>query len=121
MGVAGGRRQSCQALSQGPDELIAPALIVAEIGSAVWKRARREELSVAEAARAIEIASGLITRLIPIEELARRAIEIAISLNHPIHDCFYLALAERERCAIITADAKLLAAAKKMKAKVRRL
>jgi predicted nucleic acid-binding protein len=56
-----------------------------------------------------------------IEELQQQALEIAIHLNHSIYDCFYLALAERERCASITADAKLLAAAKKMKAKARLL
>jgi predicted nucleic acid-binding protein len=40
---------------------------------------------------------------------------MAMDLSHPIYDCFYLALAERERAPIISADAKLLSAAKKMK------
>jgi predicted nucleic acid-binding protein len=35
---------------------------------------------------------------------------LAIRLKHPIYDCFYLALAERERCALVTADARLIAA-----------
>lgn len=54
-------------------------------------------------------------RLVPLGDLAGRATEIAIELNHPIYDCFYLALAERERAPIVSADAKLLGAAKKMK------
>jgi predicted nucleic acid-binding protein len=37
---------------------------------------------------------------------------LAIRLKHPIYDCFYLALAERKRCALVTADARLIAAAK---------
>jgi predicted nucleic acid-binding protein len=108
------------ALRNGSDELIAPALIVAEIGNAVWKRALRNELSLEEAVSAVGIAAGLMTRLVPLEGLSTRAMEIAIQLRHPIYDCFYLALAERERAPIISADAKLLAAAKKMKGVVGR-
>jgi predicted nucleic acid-binding protein len=40
---------------------------------------------------------------------------LPIRLKHPIYDCFYLALAEREQCAVVTADLKLLAAAKSVK------
>jgi predicted nucleic acid-binding protein len=29
---------------------------------------------------------------------------VAIELRHPAYDCFYLALAERERTVLITAD-----------------
>jgi predicted nucleic acid-binding protein len=107
-------------LRNGRDELIAPALIVAEIGNAVWKRALRNELSLEEAVSAIGIAAGLMTRLVPLEGLSARAMEIATQLRHPINDCFYLALAERERAPIVSADAKLLAAAKKMKGVVGR-
>jgi predicted nucleic acid-binding protein len=53
--------------------------------------------------------------LISAEELRLRALELALELNHPIYDCFYLALAERERCPLVSADKKLLGAAKKMK------
>jgi predicted nucleic acid-binding protein len=97
------------------ETLIAPTLIVAEIGNAVWKRAVRGEMSSAEAVDAVETATALLASLVPVEQLAARAIELSISLRHPIYDCFYLALAEREGAPIITADAKLLGAAKKMK------
>jgi predicted nucleic acid-binding protein len=40
---------------------------------------------------------------------------LAVRLTHPIYDCFYVALAEREQCALITADARLVAAAKGIK------
>jgi predicted nucleic acid-binding protein len=35
--------------------------------------------------------------------------------RHPIYDCFYVALAEREHCPLITADKGLIAAAKAIK------
>ncbi len=97
------------------DDLIAPSLIVAEIGNAVWKRAIWREVSARDAVRALQTAISLFTQLIAPTDLAARATEIAIELRHPIYDCFYLALAERERCALITADRRLIAAAKALK------
>lgn len=97
------------------DNLIAPTLIAAEIGSAIWKAVRRGTVTRADGIIAIEAALLPFQLLITTEELRVRALELAIDLNHPIYDCFYLALAERERCALVSADAKLLAAAKKMK------
>jgi predicted nucleic acid-binding protein len=87
--------------------LIAPQLIVAEIGNAVWKRARRGELTVQDATEAVATAVGIIGTLYRLEDLVARATEIAIALDHPIYDCFYLALAERESAPLITADRRL--------------
>lgn len=65
--------------------------------------------------RAVEATLLPFDALVATEELRGRALELAIDLNHPIYDCFYLALAERERCAIISADAKLIGAANRTK------
>lgn len=96
--------------------LIAPSLIAAEIGSALWKAVRRGNVKRADAQMALDTALLSFEALIPLEDLRARALEFATDLDHPIYDCFYLALAERERCALVTADARLLAAAKKLKA-----
>jgi len=40
---------------------------------------------------------------------------MAVKFGHPIYDCFYLALAERERCLLATADDRLAKIAAKMK------
>jgi len=102
-------------LRQQPDELIAPTLIAAEIGSAMRKYVAAKQLSVPEALSSAQIATALINRLVPIPELTGRALELAIELQHPIYDCFYLALAERERAPLISADKRLVAAAKRAK------
>jgi predicted nucleic acid-binding protein len=104
-----------EALRESREPLIAPELILAEIGNAIWKRAVNGEIKPAQALEALEIATGLLAALVPMRELAARAAEIAIQLRHPIHGCFYLALAERERAPLISADKKLLAVAKKAK------
>jgi predicted nucleic acid-binding protein len=44
----------------------------------------------------------------PLAALARRALEMAASLDHPIYDCFYLALAEQLDAMLVTADDRLL-------------
>ena len=109
------------ALRDGAEALIAPDLIVAEVGSAVWKRARRKELSRGQAREAISLASGLLSQLHPIPPLAEHALELAIDLKHPIYDCFYLALALRENATLVTADARMSTAAKEARVKVRML
>jgi predicted nucleic acid-binding protein len=51
----------------------------------------------------------MLTLLVPVAELLPRAIDLAFDLQHPIYDCIYLALAEREKAALITADLRLIA------------
>ena len=102
------------ALRAGDAELIAPSLVRAEIGSALWRGALRGDMTAPDAARALNAAVSHYTRIIRLEELADDALELAIELRHPIYDCFYLALAQRERCPLITADSRLIAAGKRM-------
>ncbi|MBX9828285.1 MAG: type II toxin-antitoxin system VapC family toxin [Xanthobacteraceae bacterium] len=110
-----GGAERAMALHEQPEELIAPTLIAAEIGSVMRRRAAIEELTAREARDAAEIAIGLINRMVPIPALAERALELAMALRHPIYDCFYLALAERERAPLISADKKLIRIAKRAK------
>ena len=95
--------------------LIAPSLIVAEIGNAIWKAARRGEVTREFGLTAIKAALSAFAQLVPMEELHLRALELSIQIDHAIYDCFYLALAERERVPLICADGPLIAKAKKLK------
>ena len=103
------------ALRRLGEEFIAPGLIAAEIGNAVWKRVIWKDFPTTDALRALHVALAHFSQISPVDNLAARATEIAIDLKHPIYDCFYLALAEGARCPLITADTRLVAAAKKMK------
>ena len=53
--------------------------------------------------------------LVPDEEIRARDLAIAVDLNHPIYDCFDLALAERERAPLVSADKRLIMVGKKAK------
>jgi predicted nucleic acid-binding protein len=116
-----GYSAAATALREQDAQLIAPSLIAAEIGNAMWKAARRGNIQGADAIIAIETALIWFESLIPIEELRIRALALALDLKHPIYDCFYLALAERENCPVVTADEAMIAVARKAKIKIRRI
>lgn len=101
--------------------IIAPSLLASEVGNAFWKAERRGDITRSEAVAAMRSVLGPFDDLVPDEALHARALELAIDLRHPIYDCFYLALAEREAATLVTADARLLAAATKANVKVRQL
>ena len=115
------RNSDRAAALQSEGELIAPSLIVAEIGNAIWKAVRRGDLPAREAQEGMKIALGPISALTPLEDLHTRALEFAVELQHPIYDCLYLALAEREHAELVTADERMFAAAQKAKVKARLL
>jgi predicted nucleic acid-binding protein len=95
--------------------LIAPSLIAAEVGNALWKAVRRDGFARQDALDAIRTIMLAFDALIPLEELHERALELSLELDHPIYDCFYLALAERERAPLVCVDSSLKAKARKLK------
>jgi predicted nucleic acid-binding protein len=103
------------------EDLIAPSLVHAEIGSALWRAALRGDITGPEAGSALKAIIAHYSRIVLLAELADSALELAIELRHPIYDCFYLALARRERCALVTADQRLLSAAEAAGVEVRPL
>jgi predicted nucleic acid-binding protein len=50
---------------------------------------------------------------VPIAELAAAATHYSAELDHPIYDCFYVALACHEGAALATADRKMAALARR--------
>lgn len=92
-----------------PGKLEAPDLLAHEVTNAVWVMIHRG-LFAAERGRAICVdALSPVTLLNDDQTLAARALEIAIQLDHPAYDCFYIAAAEAQDTVFITADRRLLA------------
>lgn len=102
-----------EALVASGEPLVAPVLVVAEVCNGLWRRWRRGELSAEHFDEAAPRIAEQFDTLAPVEALAARAAALARALDHPIYDCLYLALAERDGAALVTADARLLAAAAK--------
>jgi predicted nucleic acid-binding protein len=96
------------------DDFLAPELVIAEVGNAIWKRRVRGQIEVDEALLVIDRVPRMFSWLSSLRELSDAAMRISATLPHPIYDCFYLALAEREKAPVVTADQRLLLAAKKL-------
>lgn len=97
------------ALLAGQDMLIAPDLIVAEVANAGWKAVRSGTMLPEQHDHAAARLPLAFDSLIPLASLAPSAVAIARLLDHPVYDCFYLALAEERAAKLITADRRLLA------------
>jgi predicted nucleic acid-binding protein len=98
--------------------LIAPELIVPETWNAIWKRVRQGRISPVQARRAIPEIPVWLASTTSLAELFPRAAALSLALDHPIYDCFYLALAEREAAPLVTADDRLLGLAGRVSVEV---
>jgi predicted nucleic acid-binding protein len=86
------------------EDFIGPDLLFVEVGQALLRHHRERRLSWLQ----LDIALVDLTRKVrsPVRDavLLRRAVALAEALSHSLHDCFYVALAERIGCELLTAD-----------------
>ena len=85
-------------------QYVAPDLLFAEVGNAVWKRVRRGELSGGEGQQLIADMADAAVETIPTRGLVSDACAIAIASGQTVYDSTYLALAVRLETRLITAD-----------------
>lgn len=88
-------------------DLIAPDLVLAEVGNIFWKMQRRDELSDDEALTALETLRPPPFELHPTEKLLPNAYLIAARHDRTLYDSLYLALAVASSTRMVTADSKL--------------
>jgi predicted nucleic acid-binding protein len=96
-----------EGVNHGQVTLIAPDLLLAEIGSMLWKRVLREGVSFVDATAQYARFKRVRLGLVGIRGLVDSALLLALRQRHPIYDCIYLALALEAGCDLITADEKL--------------
>ena len=87
--------------------LAAPELVLGEAANALWKKARAGSIARAEAVQALRDIDGMFTGLVPLRLLQDQALDLALRRDHPVYDCFYVALAMREGAPLLTADRRL--------------
>jgi predicted nucleic acid-binding protein len=85
-------------------ELLAPDIFPAEVFNALLKAERTKRINVGDAKTLYASIGADIPALYPYLPLMPRAGEIASRFRVALYDCLYVALAERESCAVITAD-----------------
>lgn len=105
------------AVIERPLRWLAPRLMLIEVASALRQKSAGQALSPVNAAAALDacldaVADGVIG-LADDEALVAAALNLALTLDHKVPDCLYLALAEREGAILVSADRKLIALARR--------
>ncbi len=88
--------------------LVAPDLLLPELGNVLWKKVRAREIDASTGRRIARRYQALPVRLVPSIWLLPPALELALELGRSVYDSLYLALAKSVRCPMVTADRRLL-------------
>jgi predicted nucleic acid-binding protein len=94
-------------LLQKNRELLAPDLIWAEVGNALWKKQRKGEIDGDAAQELLRDFRRFPIKIHPSETILDNAWSIAVDCDRSLYDCLYLALATSSACTLVTADRKL--------------
>jgi predicted nucleic acid-binding protein len=98
------------------DVLVAPSIWQAEIGNALWRKIQTKEISEKQAVPLLRSLFGGVIATLPIDEdNVREALKLAVALEHPIYDCFFLEAAIREDTFVVTDDSRFGAAVRRQK------
>jgi predicted nucleic acid-binding protein len=93
---------------QGMHELLTPDVFPIEVAHALARAERQKRISQKDGWLFWKHIMSDAPILQPYLPLMPRAYEIASAARIGVYDCLYVALAEREGCDLLTADAKLV-------------
>ncbi len=89
-------------------ELIAPDIFPTEAAHGLARAERRRIILPPQGTRDLTSLLSTLPALYPSLPLLSRAFQIASQARIGVYDCLYVALAERESCAFVTADDRLV-------------
>ena len=95
--------------------LEAPDLLLAECANILWKKTRLGDLSRRDASECLALLLRSPVTLADSRGLVGLALQLSFELNHPVYDCVYLALAVRRSVPLVTADERLVSAARRQR------
>lgn len=95
------------ALLEQRNEILAPDVLLVEVATLAWKRARRGEIGEATADRIVSELRKVPLELKPTIELVTAALPLALHKGFTLFDGFYIALAVQSGCRLVTADRRL--------------
>ncbi len=94
----------------GEVTLLAPRVLLAEVGNALWKRVLRGDVTSEVAQLGFEQLCLDPPKLVDSNEVMLSALQLALLHRQTIYDCLYLALALERLCRLVTADEKFFRA-----------
>ena len=89
------------------NDLLAPDLLLLEVGNVLWKKVRRGELTDTMAKERFAALLELEVRLTGTQDLANQALQLALRTDRTVYDSLYLAVALANDCRVVTADERL--------------
>ena len=101
-------RERALAILSRPDSLVAPAMFVAEVSTAVWQYVRAGQIVADQARQGLSFIMNQIALFEDDADLAEQALTIGMQLNYAPYDCFYVVSAMRRRVPFVTADRRLI-------------
>ena len=102
-------------IERGTIVLIAPELIIAEIGQVIWKKWKQKVVNAQEAQDLLKAILDCPFRILSHREYIVPALAIAQANNLTVYDSLFLAIALRYKAELITVDDILLRNFKKLK------
>lgn len=93
-------------LAANDGDLHAPRLMASEIANALWRKARLGEIERSRAGALTSTVSEMPVRWSADETICADAVRLALTLDRPVYDCVYLALAHRIGARVVTADVR---------------
>jgi len=92
----------------GLHELLSPDVYPVEIAHSITRAERQLRITPTEGTSHFKPMLSIMPLLHAYLGLLPRAYEISSQSRQGVYDCLYVALAERERCELLTADQKLI-------------
>ena len=99
-----GLHQEAGETIEAADRIIVPESMWAEMVSSVWQWVRVGHHSLDEGLDALERGAAFVTDEVETKALWERALQLAVSADHPPYDAIFAALAEREGTRVVTYD-----------------
>ena len=96
------------ARAAGHIALIAPDLLVPELGALCRRKARAGDVTPEAVAELFALMLAVAPELVRSDEVARPALALALRHGRPFAEMVHLALALRETCPYVTADERLV-------------
>ncbi len=92
----------------GIHELLSPDIFPIEVIHALTRAERQARITPTEGAKLYIDLMTTLPKLYPYIPLLPRAYEISSQMRIGAYDCLYVALAEQEKCELVTVDDKLV-------------
>ena len=93
-----------QGVAASGEDLHAPRLMASEVANALWRKARIGEIEIGRVGALMAAVVEMPVHWSADETYCSDAARLALSLDRPVYDCVYLALAHRIGARVVTAD-----------------